>query len=316
MRCTSYAPRYGLFSSSSASTSSSPIPNDSWIDRRRLRNAAPVIVGTSATAASAMQLAGGLAWLVSTADRLLQRNPKLITLVAPYTTWIFTTGAGTGNVYYSMLPVIEEVSYENGVRPERPLSVSPVASQLGITSSPVSAAMAVMVGLMEPVGFEIVDILLIVIPATAVAILVMALVRFHWGKDLEDDPEYQRRLAAGEVVQKQDKDRVTELPPMAKRSAVDFLLGVATIVLFGLFDEIRPRVDVDGVRGPMEMTPLIQIIMLVTALVIVVAAKARSRRSRERASTDRAWWRSWHCSVCRGSRTRSSRRTRTTSSTA
>jgi anaerobic C4-dicarboxylate transporter DcuA/anaerobic C4-dicarboxylate transporter DcuB len=235
-----------------------------------------LIILSVITAASAMQVAGGLTWLVAIADRLLKRNPKMITFVAPYTTWIFTTGAGTGNVYYSMLPVIEEVSYENDVRPERPLSAAPVGSQLGITSSPVSAAMAVMVGLMEPVGFEIVDILVIVIPATAIAIFAVGLVNFKRGKELRDDPEFQRKLAAGEIVARERTD--LEISPTAKRSAIIFLLGILTIVLFGMFDEIRPRIDVDGELEPIDMTSLIQIIMLITALVIVLATKVQVKK--------------------------------------
>jgi anaerobic C4-dicarboxylate transporter DcuB len=111
---------------------------------------AMLIVLSVVAAAGAMQVAGGVQYLVSIAQKIIRANPKIVTFVAPYVSWIFTLGAGTGNVYYSVLPVIYEVAYNNKIRPEKPLAISPVAAQMGITSSPVLAAMAIMVGLMAP----------------------------------------------------------------------------------------------------------------------------------------------------------------------
>jgi anaerobic C4-dicarboxylate transporter DcuA/anaerobic C4-dicarboxylate transporter DcuB len=203
----------------------------------------------------------------------------MITFVAPYVSGLFTLGAGTGNIYYSLLPVIEEVSYENGIRPERPLAVSPTAAQAALTASPVSSAMAAMVGVMAVEGFEMIDILVITMPSLLVGIFVMALIYSRRGRDLADDPEYQQRLADGLIEAPHVEDAGTDLPKHAKRSAIIFLLGVVVIIAMGLFDEIRPQVPgADGALEPLSMTTLIQLIMLSTAVVIVVTCSANVSR--------------------------------------
>src|SRR4051812_48751236 len=116
------------------------------------------------TAASTMQSVGGIDYLVEVAKKILKRNPAYIAIIAPFVAFVFTLGAGTGFIYYSLIPVIYAVSYFNKVRPERPLAVAGTASQFAITASPVSAAMATLVGLLDPVGFGIGDILIIVLP--------------------------------------------------------------------------------------------------------------------------------------------------------
>src|SRR5512134_3635229 len=136
-------------------------------------------------ATSVMEAAGGIDWLVRVAEGLIRRNPKQITIVAPAVSWLFTLGAGTGHVFYPLLPVIHEVAHENGIRPERPIAVSTIASQQAITASPVSAATAAIIA--------------IAIPATLIGVLVAALIQTRVGKELSDDPEYQRRLKAGEI---------------------------------------------------------------------------------------------------------------------
>lgn len=228
-----------------------------------------LIILAVVTAAATMQVAGGVDWLVTIAQAWIKKRPGAITFVAPYTAALFTMGAGTGNIYYSLLPVIEEVSYENGVRPERPLAVSPTAAQASLTASPVSSAMAAMVGVMAAEGFELIDILLITVPALIVGIFVMALVYSRRGKELEDDPEYQERLASGHIEPPQAEQGI-ELGPYAQRSAIIFIVGVLVIVLLGLFDELRPVFDGEV----LSMTPIIQMVMLATAVVIVVACRA------------------------------------------
>ena len=240
---------------------------------------AMLIILSVVAAAGAMEVAGGVHYLVGIAQKIIRAKPKRVTFIAPYVSWIFSIGAGTGNVYYSLLPVIYEVAYNNKIRPERPLAISPVASQMGITSSPVSAAMAAMVGLMAPVGFDITDILAIVIPATIVAIFCGALVMTFVGKPLEDDEEYQRRLKAGEIP---PPDPIEESPkalsPEARRSAWIFIAGVVAIVIFGVFPGLRPSyANSAGVAKAMDMTQLIQVVMFTAALAIVVLCKAAPR---------------------------------------
>src|SRR6185369_13744054 len=107
--------------------------------------------------------------------------------------------SGTGHIVYPLLPVIYEVAHESGIRPERPMAIATIASQQAITASPVSAATAAMIGLLASRHVGLVQILLICVPSTLLAVLLAAVVQLRVGKELSNDPEYQRRLKAGEV---------------------------------------------------------------------------------------------------------------------
>lgn len=231
------------------------------------------------TAASTMQSVGGIDYLVNVARSILKKNPAYITLIAPLVAFVFTMGAGTGFIYYPLIPVTYAVAYANRVRPERPLGVSGTASQFAITASPVSAAMATLVGLLEPVGFDIGDILIVVVPASIIATIVASLVAMRSGPELDDDPEYQRRLAAGEI-QTIDMSMLEskELPPEAKRSTFIFLAGIGVIVLLAMVEKLRPAFpDAAGEMVPLSTSIVIQIVMGVTATVIVLTCGVKIR---------------------------------------
>ena len=227
------------------------------------------------TAASTMQAVGGIDYLVEVAKAILKRKPALIALVAPIVAFIFTMGAGTGFIYYSLIPVIFAVAYANKVRPERPLAVAGTASQFAITASPVSSAMATMVGLLDPVGFGIADILVVILPASIIGLLAACFVQMRVGKELEDDPEYQRRVAAGELPAFDESVlEARELPPYAKRSTMIFLAGIAVIVVLGMFEQLRPAFpDETGAIVPLSTSIVIQIVMGIVATVIVLTCR-------------------------------------------
>jgi len=210
------------------------------------------------------------------AEGLIRRNPKQITIVAPAVSWLFTLGAGTGHVFYPLLPVIHEVAHENGIRPERPIAVSTIASQQAITASPVSAATAAMIALFEPAGIKLGTIIAIAIPATLIGVIVAALVQTRVGKELKDDPEYQRRLKAGEIEPprgEKGKAEQKELPKTARTSALMFLLGVALVVAAGLFPVLRPTIQKAGKMVPLDMATTIQIVMLTMAALILAVTR-------------------------------------------
>src|SRR6516225_2774700 len=150
--------------------------------------------------ASVLEVAGGADVLVRVAGRIIRKNPKQVTVVAPLVTYGFTFASGTGHIVYPLLPVIYEVAHESGIRPERPMAIATIASQQAITASPVSAATAAMIGLLAAHHIGLVQILLICVPATLMAVIVAALVQLKVGKELRDDPEYQRRLRSGELA--------------------------------------------------------------------------------------------------------------------
>lgn len=236
---------------------------------------AMLIIMAVVTAAGAMQLAGGIEFMVSQAQKLIRRFPNQISYVAPLTTFAFCAGAGTGNIYYSLMPVIYEVSLANGVRPERPLALSATAGQLAITASPVSAAMAAMVGLLAPQGFRITDILAITVPASLAAIVIGGLLMNRVGRSLEEEPEYQRLRAAGEL-QPAGAEPAPSAGAAGRRSALIFLAGVLFIIAAGIFPALRPEVLLKGQWVEVDLSQLIQITMLTVAALIVSLCKVKA----------------------------------------
>lgn len=227
-------------------------------------------------ATAVMEAAGGIDFLVHAAEGIIRRNPRQITIVAPLVSYIFTFGAGTGHVFYPLLPIIHEVAHENGIRPERPIAVATIASQQAITASPVSAAMAAMIALFEPLGFGLTKIILIACPATICGVFIAALVQTRIGKELKDDPEYNRRLRAGEIEPPKsgkEKSSSKELPRTARLSAMMFLLSVAVIVATGLFPALRPHVPKGTAMVPLDMATTIQIVMLSMAAFILLLTR-------------------------------------------
>ena len=232
-----------------------------------------MIIVAVITAASALQASGGLEYLVGVAAKFLQKHPDHITYFGPITCWLFCVVAGTAHTSYSLMPIIAEIAQTNKIRPERPLSLSVIAVSLGITCSPVSAATAALISqdLLGAKGIELGTVLMICIPTAFISILVAAFVENHIGKELEDDPEYKRRVAAGlinpeaacEEVQKAEN----EDDPSAKHAVWAFLFGVALVILFGFLPQLRP----EGV----SMSQTIEMIMMSDAALILLVGKGK-----------------------------------------
>lgn len=228
-------------------------------------------------AASVMEAAGGIDFLVRVAERIIRRNPKRVTIIAPLVTWTFTFLAGTGHIVYPLLPVIYEVARKAGIRPERPMSIAAIASQQAITASPVAAATAAMIGLFAEKGMAqwgLPQILMICVPSTLIGVLVAALVQTRVGKELADDPVYQARLKAGDVEAAElvASNAAVELPRTARTSAYIFLVGVALVVIAGLFPALRV---LPGAKDPLAMPVVIEILMLTIAAILLVVTNAK-----------------------------------------
>lgn len=186
------------------------------------------IIMSVIAAIAAMQVAGGMDYLVSLAARLLRKHPKYITFLAPIVTYVMTLFAGTGHTAFSTMPVIAEVAKGQGIRPSRPLSIAVVASQIAITASPISAAVVFTAGILEPVGVSYLTLLGICIPTTFVAVMLTAVVSNFLGSELKDDPVYKERLAKGLVSDAKVADIV--IKPGAKLSVVLFLIGIVAVM--------------------------------------------------------------------------------------
>ncbi|PJE78035.1 Anaerobic C4-dicarboxylate transporter DcuA [invertebrate metagenome] len=226
------------------------------------------------SAAACMQASGGLDYLVQLAEKILRKNPKRITFIAPAVTYFFTMFAGTGHVAYSVLPVIAEVARRTGVRPERPLSMAVIASQVGIVASPIAAAVVAVLSLVSnQYDITLGQILGTTIPSTIVGIFLAALVTNKLGKELKDDPEYQRRMKDPVYRRKMEESAnvsVDNLRPGAKGSVFLFLIGALLVVFMGAIPSLRPQFN--GL--PMDMANTIEIIMLAVAALMVWFCKA------------------------------------------
>ncbi len=225
------------------------------------------------TAASCMQAAGGLDLMVKWAEKLLRKNPHQITILSPLVTYFFTFLAGTGHVAYSVLPVIAEVARETKIRPERPLAIAVIASQQAITASPISAATVALLSLLAGYDITLMDILLISVPCTLLGVLAGALYSLKVGKELEDDPEYQRRLALGEMNNSHYEAAKVLNSKKAALSVIIFLSATFGIVLFGSIESLRPQFELSTGRVNMNMAHIIEILMLSAAALILLLTK-------------------------------------------
>ena len=237
-----------------------------------------LIIVSVITATAMLEAAGGLDYLVQVAARFLRKHPEHITYYGPLTTWLFCLVAGTAHTSYSLLPIISEIATNNKIRPERPMTVATIAASLGITGSPMSAATAALISndLLGAQGIELKDILLICIPASFIAILVAAFVQNFVGKELEDDPEYQRRVCEGLIVPEEGGASVQKASydKRAKYSVFAFLTGVVLVVLFGSVPSLRPSFEVNGVQERLSMTDTIEMVMMSVAVLILLVSRA------------------------------------------
>nr|MDJ0889209.1 anaerobic C4-dicarboxylate transporter [Desulfobacterales bacterium] len=231
-----------------------------------------LIIMSVISAIAAMQVAGGLDYMVQVAERILRKNPKYITFLAPVVTYTMTIFAGTGLTAFSTLPVIAEVAKEQGVRPSRPLAIATVASQIAITASPISAAVIFLASELEKVGVGYIELLIICIPTTFTACMLGALVTNFLGKELKDDPVYQERLAQG-LVKKASEAKEQELKPGAKASVGIFLLGLVFVV--GYASAISKNVGL--IEDPvLPRDYAIMTIMLTVATLIALVCKIKT----------------------------------------
>jgi len=243
-----------------------------------------LIILAVVTASATLQVAGGLDFLVQMAERLLRAHPRYVTVLAPLCTFFLTMAVGTGHAVYALLPVIADVSLRTGIRPERPMAISSVASQMGITASPVAAAvttfMAFAIKAGQPVSLY--DILKITIPAGIIGVLAAATWSINRGLNLDQDPAYQARLRDPEFHKALEVSVTTldkRLPFTAKLSVVVFFAGVLSIVVLALDQDffklgLLPRAD----GKPLAMTTVVQFVMLAFGAIILLVTRVKAQQ--------------------------------------
>ncbi|WP_411029321.1 anaerobic C4-dicarboxylate transporter [Spongiimicrobium sp. 3-5] len=229
-----------------------------------------LIIMAVISAIAAMQSAGGLDYLVHLSERILRKNPKRVTFLAPTVTYWMTLLAGTGHTAYAALPVITEVAKEGNVRPSKPLSISVVASQIAITASPISAAVVIFASFLEPLGVSYLQLLAIAIPSTILACMVGAIVANRLGKPLDEDPIYQKRLAAGLVKLKSEEHH--EDAKSAKWSVGIFLAAIVLVVTYASLISKKVGLIENPAIGRNEA---IMAVMLLAAMAIALVCKVK-----------------------------------------
>ena len=239
------------------------------------------IIIAAVTCAGIMQASGGMDWLIQIAERMLRKHPDRITFLAPFTTFFLTVLVGTGHVVYTLMPIICDISLKQGIRPERPCGVASVASQVGITCSPIAAAVVAFVSIANANGFAVTipGVLMVSIPSCLCGLLAAAAASYHRGLDLDKDPEFQaklkdpeqRKFIYGGSATTLDK----EIPAEAKRAVFIFLFALCIIVLFAAVPSLLPSWD----GKALKMNIVIQIVMIAAAAFMIIFCKAQPKKA-------------------------------------
>lgn len=240
------------------------------------------IIIAAVTCAGVLQASGGMDFMIQIAEKFLRAHPERITFYAPLCTFFLTVLVGTGHVVYTLMPIIADISLKKGIRPERPCAVSSVASQVGITCSPIAAAVVSFVTITNEkvagVNLQIPQVLIITIPACICGIMMAALYSSKRGLDLDKDPKYQARLQDPELREYMFGSTATTLdkkiPATAKASVYLFLAALAVIVTLATFPQLLPHYD----GKPLKMNLVIQIVMLTVAGLMVLTCKAEPKK--------------------------------------
>ncbi len=235
-----------------------------------------LIILAVVTCASILEAAGGLKYMLQIAERILRSNPKRVTFIGPMVTYIMTVMLGTGHAVYTIMPIIGDVALKNNIRPERPMAAASVASQLGITASPISAAVVYYLSEMSGFGVSLMSIIGVTIPATFVGVIAMSVYSTRRGKELKDDPEFQKRMQDPIWRERIENTTATtldeKLPESAKHAVYLFLLSLVIIVILGMFPSLRKLADMPK---PVDMATLIQMMMLAFGGLIMVLTKTK-----------------------------------------
>ena len=240
-----------------------------------------LIILAVVTCASILEAAGGLRYMLQIAERLLRSHPRRITFLGPLVTYTMTFMLGTGHAVYTIMPIIGDVALKNRIRPERPMAAASVASQLGITASPISAAVVYYVATLGDISSSItlLSILAVTIPATLIGMFVMSLYSLRRGAELDDDPVFQQRLQDPDWRDKIANTSATTLdevlPTSARTAVLLFIAALVTIVIVALAPEAR---TVAGSDSPISMAVIIQMLMLAFGGLILIATNTPTSR--------------------------------------
>ncbi len=245
------------------------------------------IIIAAVTCAGTLQASGGMDWMIQIAEKMLRKHPDHITFLAPLVTFFLTVLVGTGHVVYTMMPIICDIALKKNIRPERPCGVASIASQVGITCSPIAAAVVAFVTISNANGYmvSIPQVLMVTIPACLCGLICASLASYKRGKDLDDDPEFLKRKADPEMNKYMYGSSATTLDKViskeAKASVYIFLTALLIIVGFAFCQMIHVKGGdtLAKAMGIPKMNIIIQIIMLTAAACNIMFCKAAPKKA-------------------------------------
>ena len=240
------------------------------------------IIIAAVTCAGVLQASGGMDWLIQIAEKMLRKHPDSITILAPFTTFFLTVLVGTGHVVYTLMPIIVDIAIKKGIRPERPCGVASVASQVGITCSPIAAAVVAFVTISNANGYDvsIPQVLMVTIPACVIGLLFAALASYRRGKDLDKDPEFLKRIEDPTVKNYVYGSDATTLDKVidkkAKLAVYIFLLAILVIVGLAFCQMVMSK---EALAKLPKMNIAIQIIMLCATAFMIIFCKVDLKKA-------------------------------------
>ncbi|MBR6362713.1 MAG: anaerobic C4-dicarboxylate transporter [Bacteroidales bacterium] len=248
------------------------------------------IIIAAVTCAGTLQASGGMDWMIQIAEKMLRKHPDHITFLAPLVTFFLTVLVGTGHVVYTIMPIICDIALKKNIRPERPCGVASIASQVGITCSPIAAAVVSFVTISNANGYGVTipQVLMVTIPACLMGILCAAAASYRRGKDLDKDPEFQKRKADPEQYKFMYGESATTLDkvitPKAKASVFIFLFSLFCIVCFAFLQMFHTEMNGETVTlakalNLPKMNIIIQIVMLTAAACNIMFCAAAPKKA-------------------------------------
>ncbi len=240
-----------------------------------------LIILAIVTTAATLQAAGGLDYLVGIAEKIIRSHPSQIVFIGPVVVYFLALFAGTSHIVYSMLPIIAEVSAKRRIRPERPLSISVVASHMALTGSPMSAATAALAALLAYPGAAA-DIMKIGIPSCIVGVLAGAVSVLKMGKELDKDPGFIEKMKDPEFAHSIDsieKTKQRQVKKGAKTAVLIFGVTILLIVLAGAFPSLLPHVAAGkasfsvNADGSLKMGTVIEVVTLTGSALMMLLTR-------------------------------------------
>jgi anaerobic C4-dicarboxylate transporter DcuB len=222
-------------------------------------------------------------------------------------------------VVYTLMPIICDIALKKGLRSERPCGVASIASQVGITCSPIAAAVVAFVTISNTNHFDVTipGVLMVSIPACVCGLMAAAAASYRRGLDLDKDPKFQAKLKDPEQYNYIYGSSATtldkEIPQSAKNAVFIFLGALVVIVMFAALPDLLPSYStVKAIKGAdalvladgVKMTPdavakaglvitgitekgmtglkmnlVIQIVMISAAALMIIFCKAAPKKA-------------------------------------